>query len=548
MTRGPVGRGAVTLAAGLVLGLLPAGPVAAQESVADAAGAGARTVTLVTGDRVTVTDLGGGRKTVTVDRPEGATGAVRTQSANGTLTVVPDEALPYLRAGTLDERLFDVGELIRQGYADDRTGELPLIVTYGKGVRAATPAGAERTRALPSVRGAAVEAVKGREFWRAVTRKSAGIDGVWLDGRVSADLAESNAQIGTPAAWEAGLTGKGVTVAVLDTGVDTTHPDLAEQVSVSRSFIEGQEVADRDGHGTHVASTVAGTGAASDGAEKGVAPGAALAVGKVLDDQGSGSESQIIAGMEWAAREVGADIVSMSLGTTEPSDGTDPMAQAVNTLSKETGALFVVAAGNTGRPLLHRFARRRRRRPHRGRGRLRRPGRLLHQRRTPFRRPGAQARPRGTGRRHPRRAVPAQPGQRLLHDHERYLDGDPACGGGGRAARRAAPGLDGRPAQGRVDVDVPAGRRLRLHLGRGPGECARRDRRVDHRHRKRRSRVLPVAVRQQSAGDADPHLHQLLRPRHRGEPVRRGHGRHRHPRRLHPHRPRARHRLHHRDR
>ncbi|WP_158224501.1 S8 family serine peptidase, partial [Amycolatopsis sp. KNN50.9b] len=77
---------------------------------------------------------------------------------------------------------------------------------------------------------------------------------------------------------------------------------------------------------------------------------AALAVGKVLSDQGSGSESQIIAGMEWAARDVRARIVSMSLGSQEPSDGTDPMAQAVNTLTKETGALFVVAAGNTGAP------------------------------------------------------------------------------------------------------------------------------------------------------------------------------------------------------
>ena len=54
--------------------------------------------------------------------------------------------------------------------------------------------------------------------------------------------------------------------------------------------------------------------------------------------------------MEWAARDVDAEIVSMSLGSTEPSDGTDPMAQAVKTLSQETGALFVIAAGNTGAP------------------------------------------------------------------------------------------------------------------------------------------------------------------------------------------------------
>ncbi|MFK4797753.1 S8 family serine peptidase [Streptomyces sp. MPA0124] len=358
MSTGPVRRGATLLSAGLVIALLPAGTAAAQEPPPDPAGtprtasaAGtARTVTLVTGDRVTVTELGGGKKTVTVDRPEGATGAVRTSSSGGRTVVVPDEALPYLRDGSLDERLFDVGELLEQGLADTETGELPLIVTYDKSARVATPRGAERTRALPSVRGAAVEADKGRTFWREFTRRGAGIDGVWLDGRVTASMAESNAQIGSPEAWEAGLTGKGVTVAVLDSGVDAGHPDLAGRIAQSKSFIPGEEVADRNGHGTHVTSTVGGSGAASDGKEKGVAPGATLAVGKVLSDEGFGSESEIIAGMEWAARDVDADIVSMSLGSTEPSDGTDPMAEAVNTLSRETGALFVIAAGNTGTP------------------------------------------------------------------------------------------------------------------------------------------------------------------------------------------------------
>ncbi|MDI3390072.1 S8 family serine peptidase [Streptomyces sp. B-S-A8] len=355
------------LVAGLVLALLPAGQASAAATAAGAgasappkartqAAAAARTVTLVTGDKVTVTDLGGGRKTVAVERPRGATGAVRTQtSKSGRITVVPDEAAPHLRAGRLDPRLFDVTGLLSQGLTGE-TG-LPLIVTYGKDARTSkAPRGTDKVRALPSVDGVAVEAERNAEFWRALTAGkgtkgfASGIGKVWLDGRVEAELAESNAQIGSPEAWEAGLTGKGVKVAVLDTGVDADHPDLAGRIATSKSFIEGQEVADKDGHGTHVTSTVGGSGAGSDGKEKGVAPGAELAVGKVLSDEGSGTESQIIAGMEWAAKDVDAKIVSMSLGSRAPSDGTDPMAQAVNTLTEETGALFVIAAGNSGAP------------------------------------------------------------------------------------------------------------------------------------------------------------------------------------------------------
>ncbi|WP_405665237.1 S8 family serine peptidase [Streptomyces sp. NBC_00055] len=377
MTRASARRRSRLLAAGLSLVLLPAGQAVAAGTTGTAsdtdraaspvhAPTTARTVTLITGDQVTVTDLGAGQKSVAVERPEGATGAVRSEISDGRITVIPDEARPYLQAGVLDAELFDVTALLEQGLGDPSSDGLPLIVTYTKNARSATtPRGARQVRGLPSVGGAALEASMSGEFWRSVApdvtskarsaapgsvRLAGGVEKIWLDARVDAAMETSNAQIGTPAAWEAGLTGKGVKVAVLDTGVDLTHPDLKDRVSETKSFIEGQEVADRNGHGTHVSSTVGGSGAASDGKEKGVAPDSTLAVGKVLSDQGSGTESQIIAGMEWAAKDVHARIVSMSLGSSEGSDGTDPMAQAVNTLSKDTGALFVIAAGNAGGP------------------------------------------------------------------------------------------------------------------------------------------------------------------------------------------------------
>ncbi|WP_431955130.1 S8 family serine peptidase, partial [Actinacidiphila sp. bgisy167] len=174
-----------------------------------------------------------------------------------------------------------------------------------------------------------------------------GVAKIWLDGKVKADLAESTAQVGAPQVWAEGNTGKGVKVAVLDTGVDVEHPDLVGQIGASASFVpEESDVLDYQGHGTHVASTIAGTGAASDGQERGVAPGVRLDVGKVLNSEGTGQDSWIIAGMEWAAREQQARIVSMSLGGD--GDHTDPLSQAADRLSRETGALFVVAAGNSG--------------------------------------------------------------------------------------------------------------------------------------------------------------------------------------------------------
>ena len=182
----------------------------------------------------------------------------------------------------------------------------------------------------------------------ATDARLAGAGKVWLNGTVRATLEDSVPQIHAPEAWAQGYDGTGATVAVLDTGYDPEHPDLAGQVKGVQDFTGTSEAAvDDNGHGTHVAATIAGTGEASSRGEgTGVAPGAALLIGKVLDAGGGGSYDQIIAGMEWAAHS-GADVVSMSLGG-DATDGSDPMSQAVDRLTEETGTLFVVAAGNAG--------------------------------------------------------------------------------------------------------------------------------------------------------------------------------------------------------
>ncbi|MFG2924701.1 S8 family serine peptidase [Streptomyces sp. NPDC048305] len=313
-------------------------------------------ITLVTGDVVHYADGAGNQDTVTVDRPDGAEGGVHVQQAGEEIFVIPDEATSLIAADKLDKRLFNISALVEMGYDDKRSAGIPLIATYapskGRSLPPA-PEGSSTVRRLESVHGAALKADKGdaRAFWSDIARTEksrsldAGIAKLWLDGKVRATLKDSVPQVNAPQAWAAGYDGTGTTVAVLDTGIDATHPDVKDRVKQSRSFIPGEEVDDRHGHGTHVASTVAGSGAASDGVNKGVAPGADLIVGKVLDNTGSGADSGIIEAMEWAKAE-GADVVSMSLGSSIPDDGTDPMAQAVDALSADGGPLFVIAAGN----------------------------------------------------------------------------------------------------------------------------------------------------------------------------------------------------------
>ncbi|PZF80587.1 peptidase S8/S53 subtilisin kexin sedolisin [Jiangella anatolica] len=312
-------------------------------------------LTLLTGDVVILHVAPDGRQAAWAETtPSGNPPAFVER--DGHVLALPDAAVPYVESGVLDERLFDLTYLAESGYDDLARADLPLLVVAqdGPGIRSVpeAPSGTRAERSLPSIGALSVSAAKDElsSVWADV--QAGAIGRVWLNGRVEATLDESVPQIGAPEAWEQGLDGAGSTVAVLDTGWDPAHPDLAGQVAEARNFTEdadpdGQAAVDRQGHGTHVAATVAGTGAASGGTHRGVAPGADLLIGKVLGDDGSGYEDWIIAGMEWAV-EQGADVVSMSLGTDWASDGTDPMSQALDRLSAESDTLFVVAAGNTG--------------------------------------------------------------------------------------------------------------------------------------------------------------------------------------------------------
>ncbi|WP_301328924.1 S8 family peptidase [Goodfellowiella coeruleoviolacea] len=355
--------GAGALALGLAVGTAQqavaspantAAPAALAGPAATTDQAGNTTVTLITGDQVVLGPNGArsvrpgpGREHI----------AFTTQQLNGHLHVVPVDAAPLVASGKLDPRLFDITQLIEFGYDDAHRDTLPLIIKHPTGQARASLAvqGTAVTQDLPSINGTAVATGKANAtaLWEAVTAPAgsvrstaAGVDTVWLDGKRQASLDRSVAQIGAPTAWEAGYTGDGVTVAVLDSGVDQTHPDLTTQEIGEKNFTDTESAVDNFGHGTHVASIIAGTGAKSGGKYRGVAPGAKLLDGKVLDDNGYGQESWILAAMQWAA-ESGAKIANLSLGGLDTPE-VDPLEEAVNTLSEQYGILFAIAAGNSG--------------------------------------------------------------------------------------------------------------------------------------------------------------------------------------------------------
>lgn len=293
-------------------------------------------VSLITGDQVTIAD--GQEPTVTI--APGRRVTFQTTYVDGNVRVVPSD-VAHLLGKVLDPQLFDVTTLARSGYHDS----LPLIVQDAPSIRG------KSVKELPSIRARAIELSTSETLTRFTGR-------IWLDAKVHSDAIvpepdgrtrwDTNlTQIGAPSAWAAGLSGVGVHIAVLDTGVDASHPDLAGRVAAAENFTDSPFATDRHGHGTHVASIVAGSGAAAVGQRRGVAYAATLLSGKVLGDDGTGQFSDIIAGMEWAASN-GAKVVNMSLGSDSPSNGQDPLSLAVDALTASHGTLFVTSAGNRG--------------------------------------------------------------------------------------------------------------------------------------------------------------------------------------------------------
>lgn len=153
-------------------------------------------------------------------------------------------------------------------------------------------------------------------------------------------------------AWNAGITGHGIGVAVLDTGI-YPHGDFGDRIRIFRDMVRGKkEVYDDNGHGTHIAAIIGGDGQASQGRYAGVAPGSHIVAVKVLDKKGNGFASDVLAGLRMVCEkkeEYGIRIVNISVGSFGRKNMSENSALVRGVdAAWDAGLVVIVAAGNHG--------------------------------------------------------------------------------------------------------------------------------------------------------------------------------------------------------
>ena len=151
-------------------------------------------------------------------------------------------------------------------------------------------------------------------------------------------------QVDAPDAWAHDIDASNITVAVLDTGIDYTHPKLAGRVELGWNVADGnKDVSDHFGHGTHVAGIIGAQG--GDGGLEGVCDTCKLMAVKVLGDNGEGTTDAVIQGIQYAV-QYGANIINMSLGSSDTA--IDPALGQAIAYARQHNVLVICAAGNDG--------------------------------------------------------------------------------------------------------------------------------------------------------------------------------------------------------
>jgi len=215
----------------------------------------------------------------------------------------------------------------------------------GSAARAVRAAGGQVLTSLPIVRGVAARLPQGSSLpaaWLVTPQRELTVAAAGTAEQTGAATTVRQ-MLGLPAG---GDEGRGVTVAVVDTGVADV-PDLAGKVS-ARVDITGTGAGDGYGHGTFMAGLIAASGAGSDGAHRGVAPGAAIVDVKVADADGRTDLTTVLGGLQWVSEHRDIDVVNLSLSSQSPLPyQLDPLTQALESLWHR-GVTVVVPSGNDG--------------------------------------------------------------------------------------------------------------------------------------------------------------------------------------------------------
>lgn len=224
------------------------------------------------------------------------------------------------------------GQLARVGVADAEP--LPLVDGY-----AATVDDAQ----LAALKSSGLKVVADQQFRLEPEPPSTGVPGLEMDSAART--------LHLDELWDRGLTGKGVAIAVIDTGA-APHPDYVDRITSFVDLVNNRKAPyDDRGHGSHVAGICAGNGKASNGKYRGAAPEANLVPIKVFDHLGNTNSSLIIKAIQYAVEnkdKLGIRIVNISIGApAQMSAGDDPVVQAVEAATK-AGLLVVCASGNRG--------------------------------------------------------------------------------------------------------------------------------------------------------------------------------------------------------
>lgn len=315
-------------------------------STADENGTGVSTteITLVTGDTVVVENQSNG----TDYRLKGDKPALNYETRTGAY-VIPAS----VNTTRFSKELFNVELLRSQNQTDAETNEIPLIVEWRnatsmrRGVRPRSRVDVSRKRLLEMMNGSAVSVSK--ENASAVYRFLAGSDAVksvHFNARFQGTAISPRENINAELARQTfNVTGEGVTVAVIDSGVNESHPDIGKDEIEEVNFVQRGSAGDVLNHGTPIAGIITGDGTAANGSYAGVAPEANVLDVRVLGRGNNATEDTLIKGIDYAIQQ-DVDIISMSIGDRAYAiRQSDPFYRQI-TRAAENNITVVASVGN----------------------------------------------------------------------------------------------------------------------------------------------------------------------------------------------------------